>query len=146
MADENALTSQSTIRDGNPSDPILSAIERTQQQLLDLATADEPMTADRRRSLERQLKDLKDLARHHLDLARLAQEIQTQKQSHKTAQARRNVAQLAWVRPIPYVRTGHPSTPIARQRGRQCSSQPLVYPERAEAMALGQGFVYAVIT
>jgi len=83
MTDGDAPILQSVTQGDSSPDPILAALERKQRQLQDIATTDELMTPERRRSLERQVKDLKDLARYHLDLAQLAEEIQAMRQNRK---------------------------------------------------------------
>jgi len=51
---------QSITQKNSLSDPILTTIDRTRQQLQDIVTAsaNEPITTDRNKALERQLKDL----------------------------------------------------------------------------------------
>ena len=81
MTDGDAPASQSVTQGDRTPDPILLAIEKKRQQLQDMATSDETITAERRRSLERQLKDLKEWARHDAELAQIMQERQELNQS-----------------------------------------------------------------
>jgi len=69
MANGDAPIPQSVTQDNSSPNPILTALERKQRQLQDIAITNEPITAKRRRSLKRQVKNLKDLTRYHLDLA-----------------------------------------------------------------------------
>ena len=76
MTDGDAPTSQSVTQGGTPPDPILIVLERTQQYLLDIAavSANKPMTIDRRKTLDRQLKDLEDLVRYNTRITQLTKE------------------------------------------------------------------------
>ena len=76
MTDGDAPASQSVTQGDRIPDPILLAIEKKRQQLQDMATLDETITAERRRFLERQLKDLKEWARYNAELAQIVQERQ----------------------------------------------------------------------
>jgi len=53
MTDGDAPASQSVTQGDRTPNPILLAIEKKKQQLQDIATSDETITAERCRSLER---------------------------------------------------------------------------------------------
>ena len=61
-------------QDNEPSDPILAALDRTRRKLQEIAASDQPIAAERRRQLNQQLKDLKELVRHDTELAQLSQD------------------------------------------------------------------------
>ena len=73
----------------DPSDSILAALNRKRRQLQEIAVSDQPMAAERRRQLNQQLKDLKELARHDSELAQLSQDRQNLHKSLTKLQGRR---------------------------------------------------------
>ena len=75
--------------DTNPSNPILTVLNRKRQQLHEIVASDQPMVAERRRQLNQQIKDLKKLVRYDSELSQLGQDDRERHKSLTKPQARR---------------------------------------------------------
>ena len=69
--------------DDEPTNLILAAIDKQRQQLLEIITSGQPMSAERRKQLNQQQKDLKEHVRQEAELRELTQEYKTLAESSR---------------------------------------------------------------